>query len=107
MEIWKEPPASGSIKRPKIGFESNRGQHIQSIEPDDDVKAAVSVSPRRPYSRIGGGFHKSRATQIRVGPIDGHHAMRRAATKGDSDEVAVRYRPEGAEPGELRRPNEV
>src|SRR2546429_7289543 len=61
-EISNQPPCLGSIRRPKIGSESNRGQHIQSIEPADEVRAAVRVSPSRPYSRIGGGLQEPMAT---------------------------------------------
>ena len=54
----KHPPRSWSMSRPKTGSESNRGQHIQSIEPDRDVRAAVLQSPSRPYSRSGDGCHR-------------------------------------------------
>ena len=54
----KHPPRSWSMRRPKTGSESNRGQHIQSMEPDRDVRAAVLQSPSRPYSRSGDGCHR-------------------------------------------------
>jgi hypothetical protein len=36
------------MSRPKIGWESNRGRHIQSIDPDDEHNAAVRPSPISP-----------------------------------------------------------
>src|SRR5919197_3991236 len=50
----KHPARSPPINRPKIGSESNRGRHIQSIEPTDEHSAAVRPSPISAYSPIAG-----------------------------------------------------
>ena len=62
--VARRPDAelTGSRRRPptcpKIGSPSNRGTHIQSMEPSDDTSAAVRVSPMSPWSSIGGSRHR-------------------------------------------------
>jgi hypothetical protein len=49
-----DPPVPPATRRPNNGGESNRGKHIQSMEPWLETSAAVRVSPSRPWSPIGG-----------------------------------------------------